>query len=210
MALPPFRAYLFDLDGTLFDSAPDICAAVGAVLANTPKADTPYETLKSYIGRHLTDLFSDLFPEASPADIEAWIFDYRRIYLGRGHRNTVLYEGVAETMERLGGRKGTATTKSSQTAAGILSQFGLAHHFHHVQGTDGFPSKPNPEVIHRALAALEVRPEECLFVGDSVPDMLAGRAAGVRVCAVGYGYGKEHELRACEPDFWLDRFADLG
>jgi HAD superfamily hydrolase (TIGR01509 family) len=209
MAIPVYRAYLFDLDGTLFDSAPDICGAVSTVLARTERADTSHETLKSYIGRHLTDLFGDLFPEASGEQIEAWILEYRGIYLGRGHENTVMYPGVAETMGRLSGLKGTATTKSSQTATNILTQFGLAHHFQHIQGTDGFPSKPNPEVLYRAIQALGVTPSECLFVGDSVPDMIAGKAAGVSVCAVAYGYGSENELRACEPDYWLERFSDL-
>ncbi len=209
MAIPPFRAYLFDIDGTLLDSAPDICGAVSSVLANTPRRSVPYDYLKSFIGRHLIDLFSDLFPEAEPAQIGAWIAEYRLIYPQRGHSETLLYPGVPETLAKLGGLKATATTKGTVTAVNILTQFGLAPHFQHIQGTDGFPCKPEPDVLHHAMRGLGVAPQDCLFIGDSVPDMIAGKAAGVKVCAVSYGYGIPAELKACLPDYWLDSISEL-
>ncbi len=208
-AIPPFRAYLFDVDGTLLDSAPDICGAVSNVLSRTSKPDVPYAYLRTFIGRHLVDLFGELFPEASPEKIEAWIQEYREIYLAREHAGTVLYPGVKETLAQLGGLKTTATTKGTPTATNVLTKFGLIEHFQHVQGTDGFPSKPKPEVLQRAMLALGVSAGDCLMIGDSVPDIVAARAAGVKVCAVSYGYGKPEELRACEPDYWLDELTGL-
>ena len=86
----------------------------------------------------------------------------------------------------------------------MLEQFGLIQYFDHVQGTDGFPYKPAPDVILTALAALGARPEECLMVGDSTADMEAGRRAGVKTCAVRYGYGNQQELARLEPDYWMD------
>ena len=86
----------------------------------------------------------------------------------------------------------------------MLTQFGLIHYFDHVQGTDGFPYKPAPDVILAAMAALGARPEECLMVGDSTADMAAGRAAGVKTCAVRYGYGNQRSWRASKPDYWVD------
>lgn len=209
MPLPPFKAYLFDLDGTLLDSAPDICGAVSTVLSKTSRPDVPYDYLKSFIGRHLTDLFEDLFPEASADQVHAWIAEYRRVYPARGHKETLLYPGAAEAIARLGGIKSTATTKSTQTATHILNTFNLARHFHHIQGTDGFPSKPAPDVIHRALEVLGVEPKDALFIGDSVPDMIAGHAAGVNVCAVTYGYGNAEDLRAHSPHFCLNTLHEL-
>jgi 2-phosphoglycolate phosphatase len=209
MQLPRFPVYLFDLDGTLWDSAPDICGALETVLAAHGRTGVPFEYLRSYIGRHLTDLFEDLYPEASQEQIQDWILAYRGIYIARGHQQTALYPGVAETLARLDAPKATATTKSTSTAQSILEKFQLHAHFQHIQGTDGFPSKPNPEVILRALAALDAKPEDCLFVGDSVPDMIAGKAAGVRVCAVSYGYGKLEELLACQPDYLIDSLGQL-
>jgi phosphoglycolate phosphatase-like HAD superfamily hydrolase len=104
----------------------------------------------------------------------------------------------------LGGRKSTATTKGSASSRAILEQFELLPYFDHVQGTDGVPSKPAPDVILAALAALGARPEDCLMVGDSSSDMEAGRRAGTKICAVRYGYGQPSELARCEPDYWID------
>lgn len=207
--IPPFRAYLFDIDGTLLDSAPDICGAVSSVLATTSKPDVPHEYLRTFIGRHLKDLFSELFPESSPEQIEAWIQTYRTTYLAREHKQTSLYTGVPETLAKLGGLKTTATTKGTPTAANILTQFGLIEHFQHVQGTDGFPSKPEPIVLQRAMAAIGVEPADCLMIGDSVPDIVASKAAGVKVCAVSYGYGHASALRQAAPDYWIDELPGL-
>jgi phosphoglycolate phosphatase-like HAD superfamily hydrolase len=84
----------------------------------------------------------------------------------------------------------------------VLEQFGLIGHFDHVQGTDGFAAKPEPDVLLRSLEVLRVRARDCLFVGDSPSDMEAGRRAGMRICAVTWGYGDPEELAVWEPDFW--------
>ena len=79
-----------------------------------------------------------------------------------------------------------------------------------MQGTDGFPYKPAPDVILTALAALGARPEDCLMVGDSAADMEAGKRAGVKTCAVRYGYGKPPDLARFAPDFWIDDLRALA
>ncbi len=208
--IPPFRYYLFDIDGTLLDSAPDICGAIYQVLEGTPQQDVPFEFLRGYIGRHLRETFSDLFPEAQPAQIEEMIARYRQLYPARNHAQTSVYPGVKEGLHALGGRKATATTKGTPTSRVVLEKFGLMPYFHHVQGTDGFPSKPAPDVILRALEGLEGDPAATLMVGDSASDMEAGRRAGVRICAVTYGYGKREDLAKFEPDYWIDDLRQLS
>jgi phosphoglycolate phosphatase len=208
--IPRFPVYLFDIDGTLLDSAADICGAVQQVLATTDLPPVSDEFLKGYIGLHLVELFRDLFPTHTPAQIDDFIVQYRAFYPARGHRMTSVYKGVAEGLDRLGGRKSTATTKGTPTTRLVLEQFGLIQHFEHVQGTDGFPSKPAPDVILTALAALGARPEDTLMVGDSPADMEAGRRAGVKTCAVRYGYGKLDELAGKSPDFWVDDLRELA
>ena len=208
--IPTYSAYLFDIDGTLVDSAPDICGAVSAVLASTEKPDVPFDFLKGYIGRHLLDLFGDLFPDAPQERIEEMIAEYRRIYPARGHTLTTMYPGVVEALESLGGRKSTATTKGTPTTMSVLEKFDLVRFFDHVQGTDGFPCKPAPEVIYRALAGIGARVDECLFVGDSAADMEAGQRAGVATCAVTYGYGKREDLAVWSPTYWIDDLRELA
>jgi phosphoglycolate phosphatase len=205
--IPPFPVYLFDVDGTLLDSAEDICGAIQQVLATTDIPPVSLEFLKGYIGLHLAAVFGDLFPGHTPEQLEEWIRQYRAIYLGSGHRRTRVYPGVPEALAQLGGRKGTATTKGTPTTRAILEQFGLLAHFDHVQGTDGFPSKPAPDVILKSLEALGARPEQCLFVGDSAADMEAGRRAGVKTCAALYGYGQREDLARHNPDYWI---SDVG
>lgn len=207
--IPQFPVYLFDVDGTLLDSAIDICGAIQGVLANTPRSGVEFEFLKRYIGRHLIDLFQDLFPGCTPTQIDEWIREYRVIYPARLHRATKIYPGVREALASLGGRKSTATTKGTPTTRAILEQFGLLPYFDHVQGTDGFPAKPEPDVIRASLTVFGAKPEECLLVGDSSADMEAGRRAGVRICAVRYGYGETEDLARWEPDYWVDDLREL-
>ena len=154
------------------------------------------------------DLFLDLqFPEEA---IDPMIVEYRQIYPARKHSLTSVFPGVPQALARLGGRKSTATTKGTPMTRAILEQFGLLSHFDHVQGTDGFPAKPEPDVVLKSLVALGARPEECLMVGDAPSDMLAGRRAGVKTCAVRWGYGKPDDLARCEPDYWIDNLGELA
>ena len=181
------------------------------MLASAPAPKRlPFEYLKGFIGLHLIDLFQDVYPDYSAEQIDELIRQYRVNYLARGHTQTKVYPGVTEGLAALGGRKATATTKGSPTTRAVLDQFGLLQYFDHVQGTDGFPCKPAPDVVLTALAALGARPEDCLFVGDSPADMEAGRRAGVRTCAVRYGYGKPHELARWEPDYWVGDLRELS
>lgn len=207
--IPAFPLYLFDVDGTLVDSASDICGAIQTVLAKTSQNAVDDSFLKRYIGYHLIDLFQDLFPEKSPAQIEQLIVEYRAVYPARKHAATKLYPGVQEAIAGLGGRKSTATTKGTPTTRIILEMFGLLPYFDHVQGTDGFPSKPEPDVIYASLKTLGVRAEDCLLVGDAAPDMEAGRRAGVKICGVKYGYGNQEAMARFEPDYWISDLREL-
>ncbi len=189
------------------DSAADICGTIQHVLLSRGRTDVSDEFLRRYIGRHLFDLFLDL--GFTPDDMDAMLADYREHYYSRDHSLTRVYPGVPEALARLGGRKSTATTKGTPGTRMVLERFGLLSHFDHVQGTDGFPAKPEPDVILKSIEVFGVRPEECLMVGDSASDMQAGRRAGVKTCAVRYGYGDHAEMAKWEPDYWVDDLNDL-
>jgi phosphoglycolate phosphatase len=208
--IPEFPVYLFDVDGTLLDSHADICGAIQAVLATTRQNTVSDEFLRRYIGRHLIDLFQDLLPEYTAVQIETMVADYRRIYLARNHTQTQAFPGVAEALAALPGRKSTATTKGTPTTRLVLEKFGLLPFFDHVQGTDGFPAKPEPDVIFASLKALGAKPEDCLLVGDAPADIEAGRRAGVKTCAVLWGYGDREELAKWQPDYWISDPSELA
>jgi phosphoglycolate phosphatase len=207
--IPAFNVYIFDLDGTLLDSAEDICGAVQQVLSPHVTQPLPFDYLKSFVGFHLDAVFTGVLKNASREQLDGMIQSYKANYLARRHVSTRLYPGVAEALESLGGRKTTATTKGTPTARAVLEQFGLLPYFEHVQGTDGFPCKPAPDVLIRSIAALGASPEECLFVGDSETDMEAGRRAGIKTCAVRYGYGNPEALAKWQPDYWISDLREL-
>jgi HAD superfamily hydrolase (TIGR01509 family) len=207
--IPRFPVYLFDIDGTLLDSAQDICGAIEQVLDGKGGKPVTFEFLQGYIGLHLIEVFGDVLPHYSAAQIDELVQEYRALYPARGHKLTRLYPGVAETLPALGGLKSTASTKGTNGSRAILEQFGLLPYFNHVQGTDGFPCKPAPDVILNALAALGAQPADCLMVGDAPSDMIAGKRAGVKTCAVRYGYGKEAELAQYQPDYWVSDLREL-
>jgi HAD superfamily hydrolase (TIGR01509 family) len=205
--IPRFPVYLFDLDGTIMDSARDICGAIQQVLASRGRTDVADQFLHRYIGRHLLDLFRDL--DFDPGAIEPMITEYRSVYPARRHASTSVFPGVAKMLAALDGRKSTATTKGTPATRAILEQFGLIAFFDHVQGTDGFPAKPEPDVILASLRVFGARPEDCLFIGDAPADMEAGRRAGVHTCAVRWGYGDIEEMSRWQPDYWISEPLEL-
>lgn len=207
--MPRFSVFLFDVDGTLLDSAPDIYEALRETLRGHPVNGLNEALVKRYIGFHLLEFFREVLPGYSEQQHWELIQRYREIYPARGHRLTRVYPGVPQMLAALPGRKATATTKSTATVRAVLEQFGLLEFFDHPQGTDGFPAKPAPDVIYAALDALGARPEDCLLIGDSTADMEAGRRAGVQLCAVRYGYGDPAELARFQPEFWISQPQEL-
>jgi len=207
--IPPYPVYLFDIDGTLLDSAPDICGAQSEVLEAAGRAPVPFAVLRSYVGRELRAVFGDMLPQASEAEIKQLMQDYTLKYRGRKHAGTRVFPGAREALAGLGGRKSTATTKTTEGTRLVLEHFGLLPYFDHVQGSDGFRYKPAPDVVLAAIQGLRAKPEECLMVGDSPADMEAGRRAGVKICAVRYGYGDPGELAKWEPDYWVSDLREL-
>jgi phosphoglycolate phosphatase len=193
----------------LLDSAADICGAVQQVLSEHVSEPLPFDYLKSFVGFHLDDVFLDVLPGTDREQLDAMIAAYKQIYLAREHAGTRLYPGVVQALGSLRGRKGTATTKGTPTTRAVLEQFGLLPYFDHIQGTDGFPCKPAPDVLLRSIEALGAKPEDCIFIGDSAADMEAGRRAGVRICAVDYGYGAPEALAKWQPDFVVSDLREL-
>ncbi len=207
--IPAFPAYIFDLDGTLLDSAEDICGALHTVLADVGRAACSNEEALSYIGANLRDLFRKLFPNDPSDYIDSLMAKYREAYFARGHASTIVYPWVTGVLSALPGRKAVATSRRGETARSLLAQFGLLDYFDHVQGIDGIRYKPAPDILLACASVMGISPRDCLMVGDSLADLRCARRAGMRICMVMHGYGDQAEIRRAKPDFSITELRQL-
>lgn len=194
------RAICFDLDGTLVDSLPDIVASISAAIVEQGLPEPEGARVRGLVGLPLEDMFADLAPGA---DMAAMVAGYRRIYPQHFTDNSALFPEtikVLTTLREKGYRLAVTTTKGTPMAKDFVAALGLMPHLDLVQGTDGFPAKPAPDVIEHALAALGC--EGAWMVGDTTHDIGAGKAAGLptyAVCRPGTTHDRE-TLATAAPD----------
>lgn len=210
------KAIVFDLDGTLVDSAPEIAAALNSAMTEIGQPPFPLTEVHSFIGGGAKVALQKALA-ARGAAIEAPVFDammasFYKVYAEVSEAGNGLYPGVVETLERLhaaGVPLGICTNKAAHIAEIALRALGIAPFFTVVVGAhDDLPRKPAPEMLLTALSALGARPVEALMVGDSRSDVGAARAAACPVIAVSYGYahGPVADLAA---DRVIDHMPDL-
>lgn len=208
------RAVVFDLDGTLIDSAPDIAAALNEVLARRDLPSFPLDEVKAMVGGGIPTLIRRALEAhgVAPHDIQPLVTDMIGVYAGRATALTVPYDGAEAELKRLtaaGVKLAICTNKNQDVTEIILRDMNLAHHFAAVSGArPGFPRKPDPAPLRAVLEALGVAAHEAVMVGDSGADSGAAKAAGVPVvlCAFGYGHGP---LEALAPDAVIGALSEL-
>ncbi len=205
------RLIVFDLDGTLIDSAADICAAVNHAIKSLGLPSVSLEETKASIGEGVSRLIPKLLAlkGATSADTDEIVKKTLDYYAGHLVTNTTIYPGVRETLDQLNGvQKAVVSNKLTRLAEQILGVLDLLQFFDLIAGVDSSPErKPSPGPILRVLSLLGVSPHEAIVVGDSLYDIEAGRAAGVKTVAVTYGYGKPGFSEGA--DFVIDRFPEL-
>src|SRR5262245_45523550 len=211
MALP-ITTVLCDLDGTLIDSRRDIALAFQHALRHLVEGTLPDEAeIAQHIGKPLEHMVRELGYHFAPPQLTLFLETYRSHYAAFGARHTLLYPGVTATLHALAFlRFGVVTTKAQDQAETVLRHLHLTPFFQHIQGwVPGLPLKPAPDSVIAALSALGCSPQQALIVGDTTADILAGKAAGLKTCAVTYGFGALEELRHCQPVYLIDTFSDL-
>ena len=195
------RLILFDLDGTLIDSVPDLAGALGRALGELGHAAHSVAAVRGMVGEGQRVLCSRALAAAGaePGRLEEMLGRFRHHYSERLHEETVCYPGVAETLRRLpaGIVKVVATNKPGAWARRLTAHLGLSEHFGWVLGEDDIGvRKPDPALLLHLCGQAGVRPGEALMVGDSRIDMEAAHAAGMAMAVCTYGYGDAETMRA--------------
>jgi phosphoglycolate phosphatase len=204
------RAIIFDLDGTLVDSARGLQDATNALLAEEGLRAVSLDEIKAMVGDGAAKLVERAITTTGgdTSRLPALVSRFLTIYEANASRHTEAYPGVAATLERLKHRGlllAVVTNKPYGATADILDSLGLRGFFSEVVGGDTLPErKPHPAPILAALNRLGVGPEAALMVGDNYHDVQAARAAGVRAFAVTYGYS--HKPHA---ELGADRLIDV-
>jgi pyrophosphatase PpaX len=199
------KTYLFDLDGTLLDSIDLILTS----FHHTSRAHFSREWSDAYwLAGVGTPLRTQLARVARSAEeLEALLDTYRAFNLEMHDEMAKPYPGVIEVVRALhakGAKLGLVTSKLSTGANRGLRLLGLEEEFSvRVCADDVENGKPHPEPVLRALGALDSRPEDALFIGDSDHDILSGNAAGVTTVAVAWGPFARETLEAAKPDAWV-------
>jgi len=200
------NAFLFDLDGTLVDSIPDLTRAVNLLRNEFDLADISSDRVRGYVG----DGVGLLLQRALPAEL----FNanqrtrFMEIYTEHLTDETVVYPGIFAFLDMHAGKPmAVVTNKPQHLADMIVDRLGLSPYFHRVIGAErALQRKPHPDMVHHALAQLDCVPERTVLLGDHHVDLRAAHAAGVKSCFCAWGLGHADGLQA---DYQADTTEDL-
>lgn len=207
------RAILFDLDGTLADTAPDLAAAVNHLRMVRGMEPTPYAILRPTASAGARGMIGAAFG-LTPADegYETLRLEWFDRYQSAMAVHSTLFDGVPELIEGLnaaGIAWGVVTNKPARFTDPLIPQIGLAHAGCVVSGDTTPHSKPHPAPLFEGAQRLGIAPEQCWYVGDDMRDIEAGRAAGMVTVACAWGYCGAEEPLSWGADYLLATPHDL-
>ena len=206
-------ALVFDLDGTLVDSLPDLRAALNEMLRGLARRELSADEVRRMIGDGTHALVTRaLRATGEVVDLENAHQRFQDFYEAAPTRLSRLYPDVATTLRSLtgsGARLAICTNKQQAATLAVLDGFNIAKYFEVIVGGDVVPfRKPDPRHLLTALEQLRASPNESVMIGDNENDYAAARAAGVAVILMRYGYLRVPP-ETLAPDAWLDQFADI-
>lgn len=202
---------LFDFDGTLIDSKVDIATAVNLTLGDLGLPLRSVAEIFSFVGDGVKRLLRLSVGEENPDQYDRALEVFRRHYLENCVQTTRWYPGIYEVLQHYKDRrKVIVTNKSLEYTLAIVDGLQARDLFQHVEAPrDTTELKPEPVMLERALEVLGADPGRTVMIGDSTNDVRAAQAAGIRGCAVGYGYGNREKVTALQPDFYCETPHDL-
>ena len=191
------RAALFDLDGTLLDSAPDMLATANRMRASHGIGPMTLDVLRPHVSKGSRAMLAAAFPDMEQAPREAMVAEFLAIYQEELGRHSVLFDGVADMLDALdtaGSTWGIVTNKPEYLARDILPQLGWETRCAVLIGGDTLAEKkPHPLPLQVAAERIGIAIADCVYVGDDERDIQASRAAGMPSIAALWGYRQAHE-----------------
>lgn len=209
------KAFAFDLDGTLVDSAPGLTEALNAALQSLSLPTVTQDQVKIWVGNGVDVLISRTLsaikaPETFQSQMRT-LFD--AAYEKTSRTGTVLYPQVKETLDQLQQRgypMALVTNKPSQFLPELLATLGLETYFSLIiGGGDLSQQKPHPAPLYHVLATFGLYADELLFVGDSRNDIVAAQSAHCPTVGLSYGYNYGESIAITKPDFVCEHFQDI-
>lgn len=211
-----YDGYLFDLDGTLVDTAPDLAAALNYCLAQMNLAAVDISLTRHWVGHGARMLITQALGHHGISD-EQTVDRMLPVFLDHYGENLAehseIYPGVTATLAALqarGARLAVVTNKMARLSEPLLEQIGLAQYFELIVcGDTASAPKPDPAPVFYCLERFELTAGQALFVGDSNTDVLAANAAGMPVICVRDGYNHGVDVTTLAVDGVIDRFDEL-
>jgi phosphoglycolate phosphatase len=207
------RLVMFDLDGTLVDSVPDLAAAVDNMLLTLGRPPAGIESVREWVGNGVQVLVRRAlannldYQGVDEVEAEQALELFMAAYED-GHDLTVVYPGVRDTLKWLhkqGVEMALITNKPERFVAPLLDQMKIGRYFRWIIGGDTLPQKkPDPAALFFVMKMANVPASQSLFVGDSRSDVLAAKAAGVKCVALSYGYNHGRPIAEESPALVID------
>lgn len=212
----PAPTIVFDLDGTLAETAPDIMATLNVILQQQGLAALPLDKARVLVGAGAKALIERGFKVSGaalgPDRLEALFQEFLEIYAGRVVDESHLFEGVVTALDRLcarGMKLAVCTNKPIRHTMLMLDAFGITRKFAAIAGRDTFAvCKPDPRHLTLTIAAAGGDPGRAIMVGDSLTDIATAKAAHVPVIAVPFGY-TDVPVETLDPDIVIPHFDAL-
>ena len=211
---------MFDFDGTLIDSVPDLADATNIMLSQLGMPTYPLQTIEKWVGNGARKLVEralsgsvEVDDNLVLADVEAAEQLFFEAYAAHDVSKTVAYPDVDSGLKQLkdaGFTLALVTNKPIRFVPHILAGMGWTSLFDMVLGGDSLPQKkPDAAPLLHVCATLNFLPSEALMIGDSINDILAGKNAGIETVGLSYGYNYGNDIRDSEPNQVFDSFAEL-
>jgi len=215
--IKPYAAYMFDLDGTLVDTAPDLGQALNASLQGAGYSGVTTALARNWIGHgakfSLTQALAHHDLVLPDETVNALLENFLDYYADHVADQSTVYEGVIDTLDHLhsqGTPLAVVTNKPSRFTLPLLESMSLAGYFQSVVcGDTAAAPKPAPDPINLCLDQFSVAPNRVLMVGDSVTDVEAAKAAGVDVACFRHGYNHGVDVQTLNATFLFDRIDQI-